>query len=469
MQTRKIAMVLIVAVALTLLLAASFTTAGPPVEEGELGALAPVSTSFTYQGRLNDGGNPANGSYDFEFKLYSAADGGYKVGSTVSKGDVAVSDGLFTVELDFGSDRFTGDARWLEIDVRPGSSTGAYTTLTPRQALTATPYAIYALGAPWSGLTDVPPGFADGVDDTESAHEHWGETWGGSGVGLTLNSSGNVGLQVSGGIRGVYVNSPGADGVKIDSAGQYGVYVDSPGASGVRVDSSPLSGVQIHSPGQYGVYVDSPGQHGVYVDSPGTSGVAVNSPGDDGVQVDSAGRYGVYADTRATYGLYTPDSVYVGGKIDLVGTVDPIIGERFEVDPQGQYQVGDLLVIDPDSPYLVLSSEPDDTKVIGVVGPGVDYEDGELMVIVFGWHGAKPAEDDDENVRAVAKIKADASYGPIKRGDLLTTSPTPGHAMKAQPVDLGGVEIHRPGTIIGKALESLDSGQGLIEVFIVLQ
>jgi hypothetical protein len=117
----------------------------------------------------------------------------------------------------------------------------------------------------------------------------------------------------------------------------------------------------------------------------------------------------------------------------------------------------------------VLSSEPNDTKVIGVVGPELDYEDGELMVIVFGWHGAKPAEDDDENVRTVARIKVDASYAAIKRGDLLTTSLTPGHAMKAQPVNVGGVEIHRPGTIIGKALESLDSGQGLIEVFIVLQ
>jgi hypothetical protein len=69
----------------------------------------------------------------------------------------------------------------------------------------------------------------------------------------------------------------------------------------------------------------------------------------------------------------------------------------------------------------------------------------------------------------VARIKVDASYGPIRRGDLLTSSPTPGHAMKAQPVKIGGVEIYRPGTIIGKALEGLSEGRGLIEVFIVLQ
>jgi hypothetical protein len=183
------------------------------------------------------------------------------------------------------------------------------------------------------------------------------------------------------------------------------------------------------------------------------------------------GLYGASTDDEGdNRGITTPDNLYVGGKIDVVGTVDPVIGERFEVHPDGEYEVGDLLVIDPDSPYLVLSTAANDTKVIGVVGPSVDYRDGELMVIVLGYHGAKPDESlDADSTRTVARIKVDASQGAIKRGDLLTTSPTPGHAMKAQPVDVGGVEIHRPGTIIGKALESLDSGQGLIEAFIALQ
>jgi len=125
---------------------------------------APLGTGFTYQGRLTDGGAPANGTYDLEFKLYDALSGGSQVGSTVSQGDVTVSDGLFTVQLDFGN-VFDGTALYLEIGVRPGASDGAYTPLTPRQALTATPYAIYASKAPWSGLTGVPAGFADGTDD----------------------------------------------------------------------------------------------------------------------------------------------------------------------------------------------------------------------------------------------------------------------------------------------------------------
>ena len=124
---------------------------------------AATGTGFTYQGKLSDGGAPASGSYDFEFKLFDALSGGTQKGS-VTLGDVAVSSGLFTVQLDFG-DVFDGAALYLEIRVRPGASTGAYTTLSPRQALSATPYASYASKAPWTGLTGVPAGFADGVDN----------------------------------------------------------------------------------------------------------------------------------------------------------------------------------------------------------------------------------------------------------------------------------------------------------------
>ena len=67
------------------------------------------------------------------------------------------------------------------------------------------------------------------------------------------------------------------------------------------------------------------------------------------------------------------------------------------------------------------------------------------------------------------KVHVDASSGAIEAGDLLVTSGKPGLAMKSQPVDLGGVKIHRPGTLIGKALESLPSGEGDILVLLSLQ
>jgi hypothetical protein len=110
-----------------------------------------MGTAFTYQGRLMDSNSPADGLYDFRFKLYDNPDPVFAVHleSTIDINDFDVIDGYFTVELDFGSDVFDGDARWLEIDVRPGDSNDptAFVTLRPRTELTATPYAIYAATA----------------------------------------------------------------------------------------------------------------------------------------------------------------------------------------------------------------------------------------------------------------------------------------------------------------------------------
>ena len=109
---------------------------------------APMGTAFTYQGRLADANSPAEGLYDFEFAVFNALVGGSQQGSTVSKDDVDVIDGYFTVPLDFGGDPniFNGDARWLEIAVRPGAGMGQFTTLSPRQELTPVPYAMQTRG-----------------------------------------------------------------------------------------------------------------------------------------------------------------------------------------------------------------------------------------------------------------------------------------------------------------------------------
>jgi hypothetical protein len=126
---------------------------------------APVGSQITYQGYIENAGEPANGDYDFEFKLYNADSGGSQIGTTVTREDVAVSQGVFTVNLDFGA-VYYGSALWLQIGVRPGSSISAFTSLTPRQELASVPYAQFSLKAPWSGLTDVPSGLDDGDDDT---------------------------------------------------------------------------------------------------------------------------------------------------------------------------------------------------------------------------------------------------------------------------------------------------------------
>jgi hypothetical protein len=84
-------------------------------------AQTPLGTAFTYQGRLADGGSPASGVYDLEFKLFDSASGPTQVGTTLEVGDVGVTSGLSTVALDFGGLAFDGNDRGLEVGVRPPS------------------------------------------------------------------------------------------------------------------------------------------------------------------------------------------------------------------------------------------------------------------------------------------------------------------------------------------------------------
>lgn len=110
---------------------------------GTLSAQTPVGTGFTYQGRLTDAGNPASGSYDFRFTLFDAPTGGSTVGAPFTANGVAVAQGLFASVLDFGPAAFAGQARWVQVEVRPAGG-GAYTALAPRQELTPAPYSLFS-------------------------------------------------------------------------------------------------------------------------------------------------------------------------------------------------------------------------------------------------------------------------------------------------------------------------------------
>lgn len=108
-------------------------------------ATSAQTSSFSYQGRLADGGTPANGNYDLQFALWDSLSGGSQVGSTQTVNTVAVSSGVFTVSLDFGASSFNGANRFLEISARP--SGGSFMLLSPRQQVTATPYAVRSVSA----------------------------------------------------------------------------------------------------------------------------------------------------------------------------------------------------------------------------------------------------------------------------------------------------------------------------------
>ncbi len=111
---------------------------------------APLGTEFTYQAEVVESGALATGPVDLRFRLYDAAIGGARVDAIgafgVERAGTALVNGRFTTTLDFGANPYGGDARWLEIDVRPAGG-GAYTTLVPRQLLSSTPYARFAPNA----------------------------------------------------------------------------------------------------------------------------------------------------------------------------------------------------------------------------------------------------------------------------------------------------------------------------------
>ena len=104
------------------------------------------TTAFTYQGRLTDGGSPANGNFQMQFKLYDSLAAGSQIGSTLSNVPVTVANGDFATKLDFGAVALSGANRWLEIAVRRNSGE-SYVTLSPREQIASSPYAVRTISA----------------------------------------------------------------------------------------------------------------------------------------------------------------------------------------------------------------------------------------------------------------------------------------------------------------------------------
>ncbi len=113
-------------------------------------------TAFTYQGQLQNNGSPASGTYNLTFTLFTNNVGGTAVAGPVTNSAVFVTNGLFTVPIDFGASVWNGETNWLEIGVETNGDS-SFTTLSPRQLVAPTPYAIYAEGANAAGLSGTIP------------------------------------------------------------------------------------------------------------------------------------------------------------------------------------------------------------------------------------------------------------------------------------------------------------------------
>jgi len=137
------------------------------------------------------------------------------------------------------------------------------------------------------------------------------------------------------------------------------------------------------------------------------------------------------------------------------------LSEQFDIQAaEGDVRPGALVSIDPEHPgQLTLSRESYDRRVAGIISGAGGIQTGMLM----GQEGSQADGAHPVALSGRVYCWADASYGPIEPGDLLTTSDTPGHAMKVTDYEMAH------GAIIGKAMSSLDEGQGLILVLVSLQ
>ena len=153
-------------------------------------------TAFTYQGRLNSGASPANGLYDFRFKLYADSLGNTQVGASYLANAIPAANGLFTVGIDFGPGIFTGSIYWLEVDVKTNNA-GSYAVLSPLQQVTPTPYAVFANTA--SNLSGtLAAAQLSGTYSSPVAFNNAADSFSGNGTGLTnVNAATLGGLSAS--------------------------------------------------------------------------------------------------------------------------------------------------------------------------------------------------------------------------------------------------------------------------------
>jgi len=284
----------------------------------QLSTLYAQGTAFTYQGRLAllASGNPVTGSYDMTFAIFDHESGPAQVGATFPLAAVAVNNGLFTVTLDFGPGIFTGPPRWLEIAVRASGTADPYTTVPPRAAFTASPYAIMAGNA--GSLGGQPPTAFAPASGSPAYVAKAGDTMTGS---LTVSGYLAVEDQISGDgsflTAGVYGHARSSGGL----AGT-GVWGENVGA-GIGVKGTSNSGR-----GVYGTTAAAgPTIAGVYGENSAAGGTAVvgtalniNSAGVAGV-ADASGSTGVYG-RGTTYGVFGTSSGQAGhfeGDVGITG------------------------------------------------------------------------------------------------------------------------------------------------------
>ncbi len=419
---------------------------------------------IAYQGFLEDGGVPVNVPTDFIFSLHPAAGGSALW--TENHNNVPVSNGIYNVQLGsivpFGPTVNFNNA--LNLFIRVNTTT----TLTPATPLLGVPYSL-GLHLPFSGTATVDGATNSVLNITNT----------GTGAGVEVNSNGFGFYVDDAGSDGLFISSTDDDGIEMELIQDDGIFISLVGGHGVMVDRAGEDGVRVNSVDGNGVYAKTKGTNGspagLYAETEGASGHAghfvtdnaannfssvfinTNSTNASPLLVKTTGNgplIEAFDDANLRFKVHnngdvTADGTITGGGADLA--------ESFAVEGHAaRYEPGDVLVISTQTNRAVeKSATPYSTLIAGVYAtkPGV--------LLTAHPAGADLSSEVPMGVIGVIPTKVTLEGGPIHRGDLLVTSSTPGHAMKADPD-----QVH-VGMVLGKALAPFNgTGTGLIEVLV---
>lgn len=441
---------------------------------GSAGPALAQSAWITYQGQLKQSGTLVNGTVNIVARLFDAQEGGTLLGQQGLFG-TPVEDGLFNVILntgaEFGPSAFDSDQRWLEFEVDGH-------TLSPRQKLTAAPFAAsaYSLHMPaGAGIGKVLTSDANGLGTWQSPS---GGPWLASGPNIFFNA-GSVGIGTS---------SPHAN-FKAQLSGGAGAWKGGLAAGGgsanvVLGELNSVATIGGHNAtlgawanlalnvggGFVGIGTSNPTWPLHIIPDASNRGLRVgrNDPGSPSVNIGVSDTDGLpfiqSAESEGTnYGTLSLNPF--GGIVkvrSLVITGGSDIAEPYDIASSGpDPQPGMVVCIDSDAVgKLRLSSKAYDHAVAGVISGANGVNPGVILTqkdtAADGQHPVAM------NGRVWCCCDADAA-GPIHAGDLLTTSDTAGHAMRVAESRNGN------GAIIGKAMSGLTQGKGLVLVLVSLQ